>query len=177
MNWFHNGILETKILHIVWFLCWTSMLQKQTVLWHTLCNFTICAWYEDGPLILKHVINQATILQLQNWPTYTWLSVFDWHIPYHKILKYQLTNIQHLSILWFWWQYTDTTVGSIYFWTFVHTLDSGGKTTFSNWAHFCCQDEGLGGLLLSVSTVQQNKWTVTASYLYMYALRTLTQQQ
>jgi len=50
MNCFHNGILETKIFHIAFFLCWRAMLQKQTILWHRLCNFKIYACYEDGPL-------------------------------------------------------------------------------------------------------------------------------
>jgi len=93
MNCFHNGTVETKIFYTAFFLCWTAMLQKQTILSHRLCNFKIYACYEDGTLILKHVTNQATILQLQNWLTYTQLSVFDWNIPCNKILKYQLNNI------------------------------------------------------------------------------------
>ena len=113
MNCFHNGILETKSFHTARFVCWTAMLQKQTILWHTLCNFTIHACYEDGPLILKHVINEATILQLQNWLTYTRLSVFDWNIPCHKILKYQLTiihtfvnSVTLMTVYWHHsWQY------------------------------------------------------------------------
>jgi len=65
MNYFHNSILETKILHTVWFYCWTALFQNQTILWHRPCNFKIYACYEDGPLMLKHGINQATILQLK----------------------------------------------------------------------------------------------------------------
>ena len=117
------------------FLCRTARLHKQTILWHRLCNFKIYAYYEDGSLILKHVINQATMLQLQNWLTYRRLSVFDWNKPCNKLLRYQLINIHtfvnSVVLMTVYWHHSWQ-----YFWTFFHSLDSGRATNISNWAIF-----------------------------------------
>jgi hypothetical protein len=172
VNCFHNGCLETKVFQTTFLLCWTAMLQKRTILWHGLSNFKIYACYEDGPLILKHFINKATTLQLHNWLTYTWLSVFDWNVPCNRIHKCQLPYIHKfvnsvilMTVYWHHsWQYL--------FLDFVHSLVSGRTTNISNWAHFCYQDWERH--LLSIGTGQQNKWTVTVSYLHIHALRTHT---